>query len=101
MRVKPPPSRIKARPRGIGQNATRVWGRETEGESVDSPPPAKNIGDHGLREVRDRFNIQITGAEIAGLTFRKPGGDSEEPKYLQAGRAALGGSLPRPISVAP
>jgi pyruvate dehydrogenase E1 component len=51
--------------------------------------------------VRDRFNIQITDEEIAGLSFRKPAPDSEEMRYLQERRAALGGYLPARSSLAP
>ena len=56
------------------------------------------------KAVRDRFNIQITDEEIAGLTFRKPAADSEEleipqraprrSRRLPAG-AQFGRALPR------
>ena len=64
-------------------------------------PAEKARRSRTLREVRDRFNIQITDEEIAGLTFRKPAADSEELKYLQGRRAALGGYLPARYSAAP
>ena len=51
--------------------------------------------------MRDRFNIQISDQEITGLTFRKPGPDSEGMKYLQERRAALGGYVPVRSSSAP
>jgi pyruvate dehydrogenase E1 component len=60
----------------------------------------KKLSDDALKEVRDRFNIPISDEEIAGLTFRKPAADSEEMRYLQARRAALGGYLPARIAAA-
>src|SRR5271169_485608 len=71
------------------------------GEGLNSAHQQKKLGDEALKEVRDRFNIQITDEEIAGLTFRKPSSDSEELKYLQEHRAALGGYLPERNSSAP
>ncbi len=71
------------------------------GEGLNSAHQQKKLGDEALKEVRDRFNIQITDEEIAGLTFRKPREDSEELSYLQKHRAALGGYLPARSSAAP
>jgi len=68
---------------------------------LNSAHQQKKLGDEALKEVRDRFNIQISDEEIAGLTFRKPGGDSEELTYLQERRAALGGYLPARNSSSP
>jgi pyruvate dehydrogenase E1 component len=48
-----------------------------------------------------RRSRKITDEEIAGLTFRKPAQDSEELRYLQERRTALGGYLPARNSAAP
>jgi len=71
------------------------------GEGLNVAHQQKKLGDEDLKAVRDRFNIQITDEELAGLTFRKPAKDSEEHKYLQERRAALGGYLPARNSSAP
>jgi hypothetical protein len=63
-------------------------------EGLNSAHQQKKLGDEALKEVRDRFNIQISDEEIKGLTFRKPAPDSEEMKYFLERRAALGGYLP-------
>ena len=77
------------------------FGMGKSGEGLNSAHQQKKLGDEALKEVRDRFNIQITDEEIAGLTFRKPAADSEELQYLQERRAALGGYLPARNSAAP
>src|SRR5258705_3939217 len=70
-------------------------------EGLNSANQQKKLGDEALKEVRDRFNIQISDEEIKGLTFRKPAPDSEEMKYLQERRASLGGYVPVRSSSAP
>ena len=91
----------KGAPTVILAKTVKGFGMGKSGEGLNSAHQQKKLGDQALREVRDRFNIQITDEEIAGLTFRKPGGDSEELKYLQEHRAALGGYLPARHSAAP
>jgi pyruvate dehydrogenase E1 component len=71
-------------------------------EGLNSAHQQKKLGDDALKEVRDRFNIQISDEEIKGLTFRKPAPDSEEMKYLKERRVTLGGYVPeRSASAAP
>src|ERR1700683_1067932 len=91
----------KGAPTVILAKTIKGFGMGKAGEGLNSAHQQKKLGDEALREVRDRFNIQITDEEIAGLTFRKPAGDSEELKYLQEHRAALGGYLPARYSAAP
>jgi pyruvate dehydrogenase E1 component len=91
----------KGAPTVILAKTIKGFGMGKAGEGLNSAHQQKKLGDEALREVRDRFNIQITDEEIAGLTFRKPSGDSEELKYLQEHRAALGGYLPARYSSAP
>src|ERR1700735_1883461 len=90
----------KGAPTVILAKTVKGFGMGKAGEGLNSAHQQKKLGDQALREVRDRFNIQITDEEIAGLTFRKPGGDSEELKYLQERRGALGGYLPARYSAA-
>jgi pyruvate dehydrogenase E1 component len=76
------------------------FGMGKAGEGLNSTHQQKKLSDENLKEVRDRFNIQITDEEIAGLNFRKPDDNSEELKYLHERRAVLGGYLPSRSSVA-
>src|ERR1700722_660941 len=91
----------KGAPTVILAKTIKGFGMGKSGEGLNSAHQQKKLGDEALREVRDRFNIQITDEETAGLTLRKPRGDSEELKYLQEHRAALGGYLPSRSSAAP
>src|SRR5450631_2646916 len=67
-------------------------GKSAEGQMVAHQQ--KKLDDNALKELRDRFNIPVSDAEIAGLPFRKPAEDSQEIRYLQSRRKALGGYLP-------
>jgi len=88
-------------PTVILAKTVKGFGMGKAGEGLNSAHQQKKLGDEALREVRDRFNIQISDEEIAGLTFRKPREDSEELRYLQERRSALGGYLPSRNSAAP
>src|SRR4030081_2348963 len=81
-------------PTVILAKTVKGFGMGKAGEGLNSTHQQKKLTDENLKEVRDRFNIQITDEEIAGLSFRKPAQDSEELKYLQERRTALGGYLP-------
>src|SRR5580704_10741559 len=67
-------------------------GKSAEGQMVAHQQ--KKLDDGALKELRDRFNIPVSDADIAGLPFRKPADDSPEMRYLQARRKELGGYLP-------
>ncbi len=88
-------------PTVILAKTVKGFGMGKAGEGLNSTHQQKKLTDDNLKEVRDRFNIQITDEEIVGLSFRKPAQDSEEMHYLQERRAALGGYLPARSSVAP
>jgi pyruvate dehydrogenase E1 component len=88
-------------PTVILAKTVKGFGMGKAGEGLNSTHQQKKLTDENLKEVRDRFNIQITDEEIHGLSFRKPAEDSEEMRYLQARRAALGGYLPARNSEAP
>jgi pyruvate dehydrogenase E1 component len=88
-------------PTVILAKTVKGFGMGKAGEGLNSTHQQKKLTDENLKEVRDRFNIQISDEEIAGLSFRKPAADSEEMRYLQERRAALGGYLPARSSIAP
>jgi pyruvate dehydrogenase E1 component len=90
----------KGAPTVILAKTVKGFGMGKAGEGLNSTHQQKKLSDENLKEVRDRFNIQITDEEIAGLNFRKPDDDSEELKYLHERRAVLGGYLPARNSVA-
>ncbi len=91
----------KGAPTVILAKTVKGFGMGKAGEGLNSTHQQKKLTDENLKEVRDRFNIQITDEEIAGLNFRKPSESSEELKYLHERRAVLGGYLPARNSVSP
>jgi pyruvate dehydrogenase E1 component len=91
----------KGSPTVILAKTVKGFGMGKAGEGLNSTHQQKKLSDDALKEVRDRFNIQISDEEIAGLSFRKPAAQSEEMKYLQERRAALGGYVPARSSAAP
>ena len=91
----------KGAPTVILAKTVKGFGMGKAGEGLNVAHQQKKLVDEDLKAVRDRFNIQISDEELAGLAFRKPAKDSEELKYLQEHRAVLGGYLPARNSVAP
>ena len=69
---------------GLGKSAEGQMGAHQQ----------KKLDDQSLRELRDRFNIPVSDADLTGLPFRKPDADSDEMRYLHARRRTLGGYLP-------
>jgi pyruvate dehydrogenase E1 component len=91
----------KGSPTVILAKTVKGFGLGKAGEGLNVAHQQKKVDEDDLKAVRDRFNIQITDEEIAGLSFRKPAPESEEMRYLQEHRAALGGYLPARHSTAP
>jgi pyruvate dehydrogenase E1 component len=91
----------KGAPTVILAKTVKGFGLGKAAEGLNSAHQQKKLGDEALKEVRDRFNIQISDEEITGLTFRKPAPDSEEMKYFLERRASLGGYVPVRSSAAP
>src|ERR1700678_532071 len=91
----------KGAPTVILAKTVKGFGLGKTAEGLNVAHQQKKLGEEDLKAVRDRFNIPISDEEIAGLSFRKPAPDSEEIRYLQERRAALGGYLPERSSAAP
>ncbi|MDP9090050.1 MAG: pyruvate dehydrogenase (acetyl-transferring), homodimeric type [Pseudomonadota bacterium] len=88
-------------PTVILAKTVKGFGMGKAGEGLNSTHQQKKLTEQNLKEVRDRFNIQISDEEIAGVSFRKPTVDSEEMQYLQERRTALGGYLPARSAISP
>jgi pyruvate dehydrogenase E1 component len=89
------------RPTVILAKTKKGYGIGRSGESRMTAHQEKKLDVAALLEFRNRFNLPLTDAEVAGLSFYRPANDSAEMRYLKERRAALGGSLPaRKISAA-
>jgi pyruvate dehydrogenase E1 component len=73
----------------------------TGGEAQNITHQQKKLDDAALREFRDRFNIPVSDEDIASLPYYRPAENSEELRYLQGRRQALGGYLPQRSDRAP
>ena len=61
----------------------------------------KKLSAEDLRAFRDRFNIPVSDEDIGKLPFRRPDETSDEARYLNEKRTALGGFLPSRRRTAP
>jgi len=77
-------------PTVILAKTVKGFGMGKAGEGLNSTHQQKKLTDENLKEVRDRFNIQISDEEIAGLSFRKPADDAggSESGEFDSGRPA-------------
>src|SRR5579863_8231230 len=91
----------KGQPTVILAKTVKGFGLGKGGEGQMVAHQQKKLTEEDLRVFRDRFNIPVDDAHIAGLPFRKPPDDADETRYLQARRTALGGYLPQRRRTAP
>ena len=71
------------------------------GEGANTTHQQKKLDVEALKQLRDRFNIPVSDADIDNVPYCKPAPDSIEMEYLQERRAKLGGSLPQRRTAAP
>jgi pyruvate dehydrogenase E1 component len=76
------------------------FGMGRVGEGTMTAHQLKKLDVEVLREIRTRFGIPLSDAEVDMLPFYRPPDDSPEIGYLLERREALGGFLPqRPTTV--
>jgi pyruvate dehydrogenase E1 component len=85
----------KGGPTVILARTIKGYGLGEAGEGKNITHQQKKMNDEELRAFRTRFAIPVSDAEIAKTPFYRPAPDSEEAKYLQERRQALGGYLPK------
>src|SRR5580698_2580919 len=91
----------KGQPTVILAKTVKGFGLGKGGEGQMVAHQQKKLSEEDLKVFRDRFNIPVSDEDIKSLPFRKPEEASDEARYLQAKRAALGGYLPRRRRTAP
>ncbi len=84
----------KGQPTVILAKTVKGYGMGSAGEGLNITHQQKKLDDAALKEFRDRFNIPVSDADIASVPYYRPAEDSEEIRYLQERRRALGGFLP-------
>ena len=86
--------RHTGQPTVILAKTVKGYGMGNAGEGMNITHSQKKMGEAGLKQFRDRFNIPISDDQIGAAPFYKPPADSPELRYLQERREALGGPLP-------
>jgi pyruvate dehydrogenase E1 component len=84
----------RGQPTVILAKTKKGYGMGRAGESRMTAHQEKKLDVAALIEVRNRFGLPLTDAQVAALEFYCPPASSPELVYLRAQRAALGGSLP-------
>jgi pyruvate dehydrogenase E1 component len=88
-------------PTVILAKTVKGYGMGSAGEGQNITHQQKKLDDDALKAFRDRFNIPVSDADIAGVPYYRPAEGSEELDYLRERRRALGGFLPQRRSGAP
>ena len=86
--------RHQGQPTVILAKTVKGYGMGEAGEGQNTTHQQKKLGEDQLKAFRDRFEIPVSDEEISEAPFFRPSEDSEEYRYLQARREALGGYLP-------
>jgi pyruvate dehydrogenase E1 component len=85
----------KGQPTVILAKTIKGYGMGKSGEGLNITHQQKKLDDDALKDFRDRFNIPVSDDDIGSVPYYRPADGSEELKYLQERRKALGGYLPQ------
>ena len=83
----------KGQPTLILAKTVKGYGMGDAGEGQNITHQQKKMGEHNLREFRDRFQLPISDEQLAEVPFLRFDEGSPEMEYLRKRREALGGSL--------
>jgi pyruvate dehydrogenase E1 component len=86
--------RHTGQPTVILAQTKKGYGMGTWGQGKMTAHQQKKLEDDALLAFRDRFALPLSDDDVTHLRFKKPEPDSQEMKYLQARREALGGYVP-------
>jgi pyruvate dehydrogenase E1 component len=84
----------KGRPQVILAKTVKGYGMGDAGEGKNIAHQVKKMDVEAIKHFRDRFNIPVKDEDLADMPYYTFPEDSEEYKYMQARREALGGYLP-------
>jgi pyruvate dehydrogenase E1 component len=82
------------RPTVVLAKTVKGYGLGEAGEGRNVAHNQKKMNEEELLEFRTRFGIPISDEEVGQAPFYKPPANSQEIKYLEERRAALGGPVP-------
>nr|WP_208107262.1 pyruvate dehydrogenase (acetyl-transferring), homodimeric type [Mesocricetibacter intestinalis] len=85
---------VKDKPVVLLLKTIKGYGMGDSAEGKNIAHQVKKMDMSGVKHVRDRFNIEVSDADIEKLPYVKFAEGSEEYKYLHERRQALNGYLP-------
>lgn len=85
----------KNQPTVVLAKTVKGYGLGSAGESQMIAHQQKKVNVEDLKRFRDRFFVPVADDKLESLPLLKFAEDTDEYKYLQAQRAALGGYLPK------
>ncbi len=84
----------KGQPTVILTKTVKGYGMGEAGEGQNTTHSQKKMNIDALRAFAKRFNIPVTEEQIENAEYYKPADDTDEIRYMQQRRKALGGYLP-------
>ncbi|SHH18763.1 alpha-ketoglutarate dehydrogenase [Pollutimonas bauzanensis] len=87
-------ARHQGQPTVILAHTKKGYGMGEAGQGRMTTHSQKKFDHADLLAFRDRFKLPLTDAQVQGLEFYKPPGDSPAMRYLHERREKLGGYLP-------
>ena len=85
----------REKPTVILAKTVKGYGTGQGGESLNTTHSLKKLDLESLKAFRDRFDIPVPDSKLEDLPFYSPDKNSQEYKYLQERRQALGGFVPQ------
>jgi len=85
----------KGQPSVVLAKTVKGYGMGDAGEGQNITHQQKSMDIDSLKAFRDRFDLDISNADVEKLSFYKPASDSPEIKYMMERREALGGFVPQ------
>jgi pyruvate dehydrogenase E1 component len=82
------------KPTVILAQTVKGYGMGAAGEAINKTHSVKALDIESLKKFRDRFELEISDADLPNLPYYRPAEDSPEMQYLRARRSALEGYLP-------
>ena len=91
----------RGQPTVILAKTKKGYGMGTAGQGRMTTHQQKKLDTAALMEIRDRFALPLSDAQVEGVEFLRPADDSAEMKYLHGCRSKLGGYLPARNATSP
>ena len=90
----------RGQPTVILAQTTKGFGMGASGQGANTSHQTKKLAREDLGRFRERFGLPLSDTDLEELRYFHPGEDSDEVRYIQERRAALGGYVPSRRSAA-